>query len=183
MYCDQCGSPLGEGIKFCTACGAVVKQPPVKHAAEAGSSSSRVKRLWPLWVVLGIIGVIALIPLARWATTPIPPSEAEQQEFIAKQGEPICEEANLLVLPGEDGVQVHNLGECSIGLVEVELNGAWRTNFGFLTGPNNRVYDRQSLFNPYREFTNSEGYRFDPLAQSVKECRFKVTRLGKTYDC
>ena len=132
---------------------------------------------------MGIIGAIGLIPLARWATTPIPPSEEEQQERIAAQGEPICEEVNLQVLPGKDGVQVNNLGECSIGLVEVELNGAWTKNFGFLTGPNNTVYKRQNLFHPYPEFTNPDGYRFDPLAQSVNDCRFKVTRLGKTYDC
>lgn len=145
--------------------------------------SSGVKKLWRLWVFLGIISTFALISLYGWATTPIPSTEEEQQVFIAKNGEPRCEEPNLRVVAQADGVWVHNLGECSIGLVEVELNGEWWTNYGFLTGPHNTVYQRQDLFNTYSEFLNSDGYRFDPLTQSVVGCRFKVTRVRKTYDC
>ena len=64
-FCNSCGTPLAEGTKFCSKCGAAVTgapQPIAPGPPPSSGSSSALK------IVLLIVGVIVLIGVLGLAT-------------------------------------------------------------------------------------------------------------------
>ena len=61
MFCDKCGSPIGSGAQFCSACGkatgtaSIATTPNVARTASKGRVQRHIQLLASLWLANGIL--------------------------------------------------------------------------------------------------------------------------------
>jgi hypothetical protein len=84
MFCDQCGTQLDSGQRFCNKCGKEIKGPVFLAAPRPGRVAAHVRLLGILWLALSAVdamaGVAALV-IGSWVFGPNGPA-ADAPSFI-----------------------------------------------------------------------------------------------------
>ena len=73
MFCDQCGTQLEAGRRFCSRCGKEIKGPVSFAAPRPGRVAAHIRLLGILWLALAafdVVSGIAAIVISSWVFGP-----------------------------------------------------------------------------------------------------------------